>query len=259
MADGLEQWLKDLIQRIYGLQALPEGIDKEITQYFAETLVTGIVEGFGASLEEVDYDTPDYEMLDALINHTWQFSAAKNYSQLRALTEALQDESGKLRTFGEFRAVAEQINSDYVGAWLRAEYNFAVAGSQMSRLWLTIERDKEFFPLLKYRTAGDERVRLEHELLDGFVRKVDDPIWDILFPPNGWGCRCDVQQMASGAETPLDKIIIPDRMPDMFKVNLGKQRLAFPPTHPYFIGLPEDIRDQGLNLRPDEQTDETTD
>lgn len=248
-ADDLATWLRNLIKRIYELQDLPESIDEEITRYFADSLVTGIIEGFGQDLDEADFESPDQVMLQALVDHTWQFSAAKNYSQMRSLTEALTDENGRLRSFNEFKAVAEEINADYVGAWLKAEYNFAVAGAQMSRMWLTIEQDKDIFPYLKYRTAGDEKVRLEHELLDGFVRKVDDSIWDILFPPNGWGCRCDVEQMASARETPLDQIVIPDRMPDMFKVNLGKQRLAFPPSHPYFKGLPDEMREQGRKLK----------
>lgn len=42
----------------------------------------------------------------------------------------------------------------------------------------------------KYVTVGDDRVRPEHDKLDGVTLPVDDPRWDTIFPPNGWNCRC---------------------------------------------------------------------
>lgn len=44
----------------------------------------------------------------------------------------------------------------------------------------------------QYQTAGDSHVREEHQIMDGRVYPADDPIWDIWFPPNGFGCRCTV-------------------------------------------------------------------
>src|SRR5690606_32205162 len=29
-----------------------------------------------------------------------------------------------------------------------------------------------------------------HQLLQGLILPANDPLWDILFPPNGWLCRC---------------------------------------------------------------------
>ncbi len=42
----------------------------------------------------------------------------------------------------------------------------------------------------EYVTVGDDRVRPEHEELDGTRRKAGDPFWDKYWPPNGWNCRC---------------------------------------------------------------------
>ena len=42
----------------------------------------------------------------------------------------------------------------------------------------------------EYLTVGDDRVRPEHEKLDGIRRKADDEFWDTFWPPNGWNCRC---------------------------------------------------------------------
>lgn len=38
----------------------------------------------------------------------------------------------------------------------------------------------------------DGRTRPAHAALHGKVYRWDDPIWSIIFPPNGWGCRCRV-------------------------------------------------------------------
>lgn len=34
--------------------------------------------------------------------------------------------------------------------------------------------------------------REEHKALNGKVFPADDPFWDAFYPPNGWGCKCDV-------------------------------------------------------------------
>jgi SPP1 gp7 family putative phage head morphogenesis protein len=42
----------------------------------------------------------------------------------------------------------------------------------------------------KYVTVGDDRVREEHQALEGTILPKDDPFWNRFYPPNGWNCRC---------------------------------------------------------------------
>jgi SPP1 gp7 family putative phage head morphogenesis protein len=58
---------------------------------------------------------------------------------------------------------------------------------------------------LKYVTAGDDFVRAEHAKLHGFIAKKDDPIWDTIWPPNDFGCRCKVIMLRK-SEIPEDGI-----------------------------------------------------
>ena len=44
----------------------------------------------------------------------------------------------------------------------------------------------------EYITAGDFRVRPEHEMLEGVRQPKEHPIWTSIWPPNGFNCRCDV-------------------------------------------------------------------
>lgn len=60
----------------------------------------------------------------------------------------------------------------------------------------------------EYVTVGDDRVRPEHELLDGIRRPKGDPFWTFAFPPNGFNCRCQVieifnDQAALAQATPI--------------------------------------------------------
>jgi len=43
-----------------------------------------------------------------------------------------------------------------------------------------------------YSTVGDDRVREEHDALDGVTLPKDDSFWQRYWTPNGWNCRCQV-------------------------------------------------------------------
>ncbi|WP_353428755.1 phage head morphogenesis protein [Paracoccus denitrificans] len=43
-----------------------------------------------------------------------------------------------------------------------------------------------------YRHSGAEHPRLHHLALDGIALPPDHPFWKTHFPPNGWGCGCEV-------------------------------------------------------------------
>ena len=47
-------------------------------------------------------------------------------------------------------------------------------------------------PYWKYVAILDGRTRPQHRAMNGKVFRYDDPIWQYLYPPNGWGCRCRI-------------------------------------------------------------------
>lgn len=62
-----------------------------------------------------------------------------------------------------------------------------------------------------YSTVGDDRVRPEHAVLDGLVRPKDDPIWQTIWPPNGWNCRCQLIELTEPQQiTPIPRGAGPD-------------------------------------------------
>lgn len=73
---------------------------------------------------------------------------------------------------------------------LQSAYN---AGHYKSMSDPTVRRLR---PYWQYCTVGDEKVRPEHEMMNGKVFRADDPVWDEWFPPNGYGCRCTVKSLS---------------------------------------------------------------
>jgi len=246
----LDKEASRIAKLIYQGKLTKGDIDPKLTTLVAEKLKTAVIEGFGKNFDNVDYNTPDYNMLKNLEKNVYQFSAAKNYHQLKDMTGALKDENGTIRSFKEFRDVAQKISYQYNTNWLETEYNTAINSSTMAARWTDFERHKETMPLLEYVTAGDSRVREEHQVLDHVKKNMDDAFWDSYYPPNGYGCRCTVKQLTGGAETPTNKIIHPDVQP-MFRTNLAKQGLVFPEGHPYYNGVPQSVLNEALNLIPE--------
>lgn len=51
-------------------------------------------------------------------------------------------------------------------------------------------------PYWMYMSVKDSRTRPSHLALHGVVYRADDPIWDHIYPPNDWRCRCRVRALS---------------------------------------------------------------
>jgi len=240
--DGIDDALRLLLIELYHTSGTDGTLNQVITKYFADKLWKGVTEGFGSDIGSLDYDTPDYNMLTKLKENVWHFSAAKNYAQLRELSDALLDGEGQLRTFEQFLDAAKPINERYMKTWLKTEYELAVAGGQMAGKWIDIEKNAETFPLIQFDVVMDNRTSDICRPLDRVIVPIDHPMVKRFYPPNHFGCRTTVRQLRTGKITPDDKIITPE-IPAMFRTNLGQRGLIFPPGHAYFEGLPDSVKD----------------
>lgn len=50
----------------------------------------------------------------------------------------------------------------------------------------------KYRPYWQYQHSGAQHPRKAHLAWDGLVLEASSPWWDVHFPPNGWGCGCDV-------------------------------------------------------------------
>lgn len=246
--DELQSRLENIIRRVWKAKGMPASLDRWLTEFFADELWQAAVNGYGNSLDDFDFDTPDYIMLRKLQEDVWNFSAAKNYAQLRALTDALVDDNGQLRSFSQFRKAAYEVNDMHVKTWLRAEYNLAVVSSQAAAKWVQIEQDKDIMPLLYFSAILDDGTTEICRNFNGITLPWDHPFWDQYYIPNHYGERSDILQKADGRITDVSTIVFPEKIPEIFKTNLGKQKRVFPPDHPYYTGMPESMKEQGFNF-----------
>lgn len=52
-------------------------------------------------------------------------------------------------------------------------------------------------PWWMYKHSGAMHPRMTHLALNGKVFAASDPVWRVYFPPNGWGCGCDVVALSN--------------------------------------------------------------
>ena len=82
---------------------------------------------------------------------------------------------------------------------LRIIYDTNMRMAHAEGRWERIERNKENRPYLRYVAVMDSRTRQDHKNWHGTVLPVDHKFWNTHFPPNGWMCRCIVQQLSEYA------------------------------------------------------------
>lgn len=54
-------------------------------------------------------------------------------------------------------------------------------------------------PYWRYMALLDAKTRPSHAAMHGLVYRYDDPIWQTMYPPNGWQCRCKVDSLSERA------------------------------------------------------------
>ena len=226
-------------------------------------LETRLFRGFGGNLSDFDEGTREFIHLTQLRGNLNRFSAAKTFQNVRD-TQVFRLDERQLRPFNEFRADAKKIFDTYNDTWLRAEFDTTVGMAQSADQWIDIQREEKTLPLLKYVTAGDERVRPEHAAWDGIVKPVDDPFWDSHNPPNGYNCRCVTIQLEEGDITSLGKhlekvkestgVSTLKNTDPLFAINPGKKPFIFKDKgdspHPYFKVSPQfnDLKKRNFGL-----------
>lgn len=191
-----------------------------------------------------DNDIPP-EMLAKLQNDSFIFSGLKTHAQLMEASTYLLDGEGKIRGFDAFANDFNKINKNYNQNYLESEYQFAVNSSQMAANWAALDPNGRYN--LQYRTAGDERVRAQHQALHNTTLPADDSFWMLYYPPNGWRCRCTaVEVLKSKYELSDSKKAIEQgekatsqvgkdgkNKLEIFRFNPGMEQKVFPPKHPY--------------------------
>lgn len=87
---------------------------------------------------------------------------------------------------------------------LRTIFDANMRVSYAAGHWARFERGKAARPYLRYVAIQDGLTRPEHQKLHNLVLPVDHPFWATWAPPNGWNCRCTLQQLS---QAEVDELI----------------------------------------------------
>ena len=193
----------------------------------------------------IPHETPS-EMKAYLEKDAFIFSGLKTHAQLTEARSYLKDDNGHIVPFSKFQEKVLKLNERYNQHYLEAEYQFAVHSAQSAANWANLQEDTSRY-WLEYRTAGDEKVRAQHQALNGICLPKDDDFWTEYYPPNGWRCRCIAVEVLAREKNLSDSKkaqelgekatthIAPNgkNKLQMFRFNPGKEQKIFPPNNAY--------------------------
>lgn len=238
----------DLIKGVYTNKYNANKLQNSLYEHHYLNNEGGVGLGFGLP-EDFPKNSLRWESAMSYKQNIEFFSGSKTWQQTVLLRDSVFDADGKKLPFAKFKEVAKEINKEYNVNWLRTEQNGAFRISQSAESWHIFQEEKELFPMLKYQTVADGRVRPEHAAYDNIVKPVNDSFWDTRMPPNDWGCRCIAIQLRDGEPTNLNEHLesYNKRVPKeqrvdslknpskVFNNNPGKSGVIYARTkHPYF-------------------------
>lgn len=181
----------DIIRRVH--KGLVESFDRSVFEFCYNDLRTAFKRGYYGKIKNTDiklkYNQQDDAFITAMEQNLYRFSAAKTFAEVQALNAALRNSN----SYKEFEEQASKICQQFNEEWQRTEHDTAVLAAESASNYQRLVKQKNTFPLWKYRIVDDGNTRLEHKALEGLVLPATDPLWDEIFPPNGWNCRCWVE------------------------------------------------------------------
>lgn len=217
----------------------PDDIEHKNVQPLLNGIDSILQDGFSRGIEHV----VPYIMRRDLAENIYIFSGAKTFAELKEMSDLLLDADGNIKSFSKFWQDVQNIHPQYNESYLQAEYIFATQSAQMASKWQEVEADGDRYNL-QYRTAYDDRVRESHALLHNTTLPPSDPFWAEYYPPNGWRCRCTAVQVRKTKyeeSNSADSILLGSKATEgknsIFRFNPGKQKVIFPPNHPYMKKL----------------------
>lgn len=248
----LQELTAELIKQVYNKGDTAGTIGKIIVAEALE-LLKGLRSKFKTTSPYVGQDLLALQLMEY---NLFEFSASKTEARLAAMTDLLIDkENKKLREFKEFEELCQKAVKSYNKEWLLTEYNLSVAVGQNAAAYHRFMAEKDTVTsFVKYQTVGDNKVRASHQILDGKIFNLSDKTAMELFPPNGYGCRCEfVQHLGDKGNKAMTgkkaKELLgktdPNYKGSQFEINRGDLKQVFTKKQFYseIKGLPEKLNE----------------
>lgn len=246
-----EKKINTLLAAIYDGRITQGNLPEDLYFAIANHLKKGLYEGFGGTI--LDFSGPPLELLQELRENIYMFSGAKTFQTVRAV-ESLVKENGELRPFKEFRQVAIDEYNLFNKTWAQTEYDTCIGSGQSAYRWTQIEADRDVFPYIQLTVVEDSNTTIICRPLDKLIFEIDDPAMKKYYPPNHFNCRTGALSLdkyarpSSRAEVDRALKHMDDHMPEVFKMNVGLDRVVFSKEHGYFSDVPKELARKNFNL-----------
>lgn len=230
-----------LFEAIYlGLVSI-SALPKDLYNKTAQALKRSLYRGYGGTLLDFEFGSPDYDLLKELRENLYVFSAAKTATQVTEIQSLMMD-GDKLVPLREFKKRALTMFKVYNDNWLESEYITTHTAGQAASNWQYTQKHKALFAKLRSVAILDQYTAPECRRMDGVVAPVDDPIWNHNLAPRHFRCRCHEERIDKYEPMPVtpkdQRLKIMEQndkdMHPVFKMNPGKDRYVFSPEHAYF-------------------------
>lgn len=190
---------KTLDERLIARTPNEKGFDTELFEYLSNGLITAFRDGWDAEQPKMadkasialQYSIEDDALKTAMEMNLYHFSAAKTLAEIQELNQIFRESS----SFAEFEKRARIVCKTFNSTWARTEYDTAYLAAQSASRYQQLIRKAKVFPYWQYRAIHDKHTRPEHMMLDGVVLPAGDKLWNEIYPPNGWNCRCRVKPL----------------------------------------------------------------
>lgn len=159
-----------------------------VYELYNDTLLSGIIKSI--SIESEFNSFRETGWFEKYMTNTYQFSAAKNYDEVKKIQALVYGPDGKLQSWAKFRNAADEIQVTFQKTWLRVERDNAARQAVLADKFKVFRENADLYPYWIYQTRKDSRVRPEHRYLEGLIFRIGDPNGDACFPPSDWNCRC---------------------------------------------------------------------
>lgn len=214
LSDGCEEGYRKGLERVVS-------INKKTILRLMEDLPDGKAGGRWkmefqdkAPLFTISYTATDQLLINNFIAEAFAVAGVMNYEaeeKLKALAKSIIDGSHPLlQAHPEsvdikllWQTEAYNIIGQYVDVedmpdptQLNTNLRTAVMSSYHAAQYQRLQEVKDVYPAYRYKTQADGRVRDEHAVLHNKVFMANDPIWDTIWPPNGWNCRCYIEPIS---------------------------------------------------------------
>lgn len=190
---------------------------------------------------EINYTGNDLEAIRNFKINAFKVAGVGTYEleeELKKLGVSVMD--GSLPEYDTFEIAVRQKMLQYgIGlgdqppsGWIKTNLDHAIKNSIAGARWkrVTDPMLQGVYTAWRYESQKDQRVRDEHERLNGTVFSLNDPEGAKCFPPNDWGCRC-YETFLTEQETAGQDISSPSKskellkeVPEEFRYNPGDKQ-----------------------------------